>query len=130
MTWRECWTIKAQVGNGLRLLFAKQTPRWQEAHHRMSSTHHIDINNVATLARLALTDEEAACYRAQLDGILAYIDMLTDCDMDSVDTTAHAMPVFDVLRPDNPRASFDKVEALHNAPKQSGGQFQIPKVIE
>jgi len=96
----------------------------------MAATHSIDIHHVATLARLALTEEEAISYSAQLDGILTYIDTLAAYDLGSVDPTAHAMPVFDVMRADEPHPGFDQRQALANAPRQAGGQFQIPKVIE
>ena len=96
----------------------------------MPEAHSIDIHHVAKLARLALTEEEAGRYGAQLDGILSYIDTLTKYDLDGVEPTAHAMPVYDVLRPDEPRAGFAQDQALANAPKRTADQFQISKVIE
>lgn len=96
----------------------------------MSESHQIDIYHVAKLARLALTPDEAVRYEAQLDGILTYIDTLTRYDLDGVDPTAHAMPVFDVLREDVARPGFTQEQALSNAPKRSANQFQITKVIE
>ncbi|MDB6006347.1 MAG: gatC, partial [Prosthecobacter sp.] len=47
-----------------------------------------------------------------------------------VEPTAHAMPVYDVLRADESRPGFTQGEALSNAPKRHGDQIQIPKVIE
>lgn len=94
------------------------------------TAHQINIPHIATLARLKLTAEEEAKYNAQLDGILAYIDTLTRYDLGTAEPTAHAMPVFDVLRPDEPRPGFSQEEALANAPRRVGGQFQIPKVVE
>jgi aspartyl-tRNA(Asn)/glutamyl-tRNA(Gln) amidotransferase subunit C len=90
----------------------------------------IDIHKVATLARLSLTNEEAAAYQAQLGGILSYIDKLSAYDLESAEPTAHAIPVFDVLRPDEPRPGFTQEAAMANAPKQFAGQVQIPNVIE
>lgn len=92
--------------------------------------HQINIPHVATLARLKLTEDEVARYDAQLDGILTYIDTLTKYDLGAVEPTAHAMPVFDVLRADEARPGFSQEEALSNAPRRAGDQFQIPKVIE
>ncbi|HYF33861.1 MAG TPA: Asp-tRNA(Asn)/Glu-tRNA(Gln) amidotransferase subunit GatC [Prosthecobacter sp.] len=90
----------------------------------------IDIKKVATLARLALTDAELATYQEQLGGILNYIDKLSGYDLEAAEPTAHAMPVFDVLRPDEPRPGFSQEEAMANAPKQFAGQIQIPNSIE
>lgn len=96
----------------------------------MPAAHQIDIQHIARLARLSLTEEEAARYAGQLDGILSYIDTLTRYDLGSVEPTAHAMPVYDVIRLDEARSGFSQEEALSNAPKRTVDQFQIPKVIE
>jgi aspartyl-tRNA(Asn)/glutamyl-tRNA(Gln) amidotransferase subunit C len=66
----------------------------------MPAAHQIDIHHVAKLARLTLTEDEALRYAAQLDGILTYIDTLTQHDLGAAEPTAHAMPVYDVLRAD------------------------------
>lgn len=94
------------------------------------SQHHIDIHRIATLARLKLTDDEAARYSGQLDHILDYVSALDAHDLSSVDPTAHAMPVFDVVRHDESASSFTSAQALDNAPKKSQGQFQMPRVVE
>lgn len=90
----------------------------------------IDIQHVATLARLALTDAEAAHYQQQLNGILQFIDKLSAQELEGVEPTAHAVPVFDVVRADEPRPGFSQEQALANAPRKAMDQFQIPKVIE
>jgi len=97
----------------------------------MPESHQIDIHHIARLARLQLTEEEALQYHAQLEGILSYIDTLSRYELGEVEPTAHAMPVFDVIREDEPGGqSLDKDAVLCNAPKSTAGQFQIPKVIE
>ena len=96
----------------------------------MPEVHQIDIHHVAKLARLSLTEDEAGRYAAQLDGILTYIDTLTRYNLDGVEPTAHAMPVYDVLRADEARPSFTQDQALANAPKRTADQFQISKVVE
>lgn len=90
----------------------------------------INIQKIATLSRLSLTEAEAKQYEQQLGGILSYIDKLSTYDLGDAEPTAHAVPVYDVLRVDVPRPSFTQEEALSNAPKRSSDQFQIPKVIE
>ena len=90
----------------------------------------IDIQKVATLARLSLSDTEAKVYQAQLASILNYIDQLSSYDLEAAEPTAHAVPVFDVLRPDEARPGFSQEVAMANAPRQFAGQVQIPNVIE
>jgi len=89
----------------------------------------INIHHIAKLSRLALTDEEAASYQAQLTQILGHIDQLSSYPLDA-EPSAHAMPVFDVVRPDVPRPGFTQDEALANAPRRVMDQFQIVKVME
>ena len=96
----------------------------------MPDAHQINIQHVAKLARLTLTDAEAKRYEAQMNDILSYIDTLTRYDLDGVEPTAHAMPVYDVLRADESRPGFTQEQALSNAPKRLADQIQIPKVIE
>lgn len=89
----------------------------------------IDIHHIAKLSRLALTDEEAKRYEEQLNRILGHIDQLSSHTLDA-EPSAHAMPIFDVIRADVARPGFTQQEALANAPRQAMDQFQIPKVIE
>lgn len=91
---------------------------------------HIDIHHVAKLARLRLGETEAATYSAQLDHILGYIAALDAHDLEAAMPTAHAEPVFDVWRDDEPRASFTNEQALANAPRKLQGQFLMPRVVE
>jgi aspartyl-tRNA(Asn)/glutamyl-tRNA(Gln) amidotransferase subunit C len=90
----------------------------------------IDIRRIATLSRLALTPEEEALYSGQLTNILKHMDVLSAYDLSKVEPSAHAMPVFDVWREDVSRPGFDADQALANAPRRSGDQFQITKVVE
>ncbi len=89
----------------------------------------IDIHHIAKLSRLALTAEEAKRYEEQLNRILGHIDQLSSYPLDA-EPSAHAMPVFDVIRADVARPGFTQQEALSNAPRRAMDQFQIPKVIE
>jgi len=89
----------------------------------------INIHHIAKLSRLALTEEEAVSYQAQLTQILGHIDQLSSYPLDA-EPSSHAMPVFDVVRPDVPRPGFTQDEALANAPRRVMDQFQIVKVME
>lgn len=93
-------------------------------------TDHIDVNYVANLARLELTPQETETYQRQLDDILGYIHQLSELDLDGIEPTAHASPVFDRIRPDQTKPSLPQQDFLNNAPQTSGNQLKVPKVID
>ena len=93
------------------------------------ATDHIDVRYVAKLARLELTDEECATFQPQLDAILSYAEKLSELDVEGIDPTAHAVPVYDVMREDTPGSSLPVEAVLANAPEQAQGQIRVPKVI-
>jgi aspartyl-tRNA(Asn)/glutamyl-tRNA(Gln) amidotransferase subunit C len=89
-----------------------------------------DVDHVARLARLALTDAELEKMREQLNGILSYIEKLDALDTASVEPTSHAVPVLNVMREDEPRDCLPLDEALQNAPDRAGSFFRVPRIIE
>jgi aspartyl-tRNA(Asn)/glutamyl-tRNA(Gln) amidotransferase subunit C len=89
-----------------------------------------DVEHVARLSRLALSDAEVERMREQLSGILAYIDTLRALDTAGVEPTSHAVPVVNVMRDDEPRACLSQDEALANAPDRSDVFFRVPRIIE
>ena len=95
----------------------------------MSATD-FNIKYVAHLARLKLTPEEEQKLGAQLGNILGYIEKLKEVDVAGVEPTAHAFPLVNVFRADEPRAGLSNDDALCNAPKRSAGLFVVPKVVE
>ena len=94
------------------------------------SAHAINIQRIATLSRLKLTEEEAISYEAQLSRILDHMDVLSRYDLTDVEPSAHAMPIFDVWREDVPRPGFNAEQSLLNAPKRTADQFAIGMVVE
>lgn len=90
----------------------------------------IDVKYVAHLARLALTPEEEQKLSAQLGNILGYIEKLRELDVSNVEPTAHAVPMVNVTRADEIRPSLPHEEALRNAPREAGGLFVVPKIVE
>lgn len=96
----------------------------------MAKPAQIDVAHVAKLARLDLTEEETKLFRAQLGRVLDYAEKLRALDTSHVDTAAHAVPVFNIFREDEPRAGFTAEEALRNAPRQANGLFIVTKVVE
>ncbi|MCA1963807.1 MAG: Asp-tRNA(Asn)/Glu-tRNA(Gln) amidotransferase subunit GatC [Prosthecobacter sp.] len=89
----------------------------------------IDIHHVAKLARLALTEQEAEHFHAQLTSILSHLDQISSHSLDA-EPSAHPTPVYDVMRPDQPQLGLTQDEALMNAPRRVMDQFHIPKVVE
>ncbi len=89
-----------------------------------------DVEHVARLARLALSDEDTERMRAELDKILAYIDKLTTLDTAGVEPTSHAVPLVNVMREDETRPSLPRDEMLRNAPDRVGDAFRVPRIIE
>lgn len=90
----------------------------------------IDIRYVAHLARLELGAAEQATIAAQLQDILRYVDQLRELDVTGVEPMAHAVPLTNVLRPDEARPSVDPALILRNAPEQSRDLFITPKIVE
>ena len=90
----------------------------------------INVKYVAHLARLALTPDEEVKLGAQLGHILGYIEKLRELDVTGVEPTAHAMPMVNVTRADEVRPSLPHADALRNAPRQAGGLFVVPKIVE
>ncbi len=90
----------------------------------------IDVAYVAKLARLNLTEQETQLFQSQLEQLLAHADKLREVDVSGVEVAAHAVPMFDVFREDQPRDWFTADEALRNAPREANGLFIVPKVVE
>ena len=90
----------------------------------------IDVKYVAHLARIALTPDEEKKLGAQLGHILGYIEKLRELDVSNVEPMAHAVPLVNVTRADEIRPSLPPAEALRNAPRQAGGLFVVPKIVE
>jgi aspartyl-tRNA(Asn)/glutamyl-tRNA(Gln) amidotransferase subunit C len=89
-----------------------------------------DVKYTAHLARLALTPDEEKKLGAQLGNILGYVEKLKELDVTGVEPTAHAVPMVNVTRPDATRPSLPHEDALRNAPRQAGGLFIVPKIVE
>jgi aspartyl-tRNA(Asn)/glutamyl-tRNA(Gln) amidotransferase subunit C len=89
-----------------------------------------DVEHVARLARLELTEEEMALYTRQLGDILGYVEQLNEVDVTGVEPLAHGAHGENVFRPDEVRASLERERALEGAPDSDGWHFRVPKVID
>ena len=90
----------------------------------------IDIEHVARLARLELTDDEKARLREQLGVILEAAAKVSEVATDDVPPTAYAIPRSNVLRPDEITPSLTVEAVLSNAPEGKDDRFKVPKVVE
>ncbi|MCP5520463.1 MAG: Asp-tRNA(Asn)/Glu-tRNA(Gln) amidotransferase subunit GatC [Verrucomicrobiales bacterium] len=89
-----------------------------------------DIQYIAHLARLDLTEEEQRQLGAQLQQVLGYMDKLKEPEVGGVEPMAHALPRSNVFREDAVRPSLPHEEALRNAPARANGLFVVPKIVE
>ncbi len=94
------------------------------------SSPNLDVRDVARLARIEITDEEAALFQSQLGSVLEYVEQLGTLDVSQVEPTAHAAPVFNVFRADEPRPGLDRAAVLANAPHAANNLVVVTKVIE
>ena len=90
----------------------------------------IDVGYVAKLACIDLTDEERSLFQGQLDQVLHYVEQLNKLNVDEVEPTAHAIPVYNVLRRDELGVSLPHEDIIANAPSASDGQIRVPKIID
>lgn len=90
----------------------------------------MDVNHIANLARLNLSQEEAATFQPQISAILAHIQKLNELDTTNVEPTAHAAPVYDRVREDIVRPGLGREGFLRNAPDQANGQLRVPQIME
>ncbi len=90
----------------------------------------MDIEKVARLARLELSEEERVTFASQLEQILTYMEQLNRLDTTGVEPTSHAIPIHNVFREDEVKPSFPQEEVLGIAPEEEDGHFKVPRIIE
>lgn len=89
-----------------------------------------DVEHVANLARLELTEAEKEQFAGQLNAILKYAEQLNGLNTDGIEPTSHAIPLANVMREDEARPSWPLEQVLKNAPDEEDGQFKVPAVLE
>ena len=90
----------------------------------------IDVKYVAELARLELSDAERAVFQPQLEGIVKYVEKISEVDVEGVPPMMHGKEIVNAFREDVVRPSLDKEIALGNAPKRVDDEFLLPKIVE
>jgi aspartyl-tRNA(Asn)/glutamyl-tRNA(Gln) amidotransferase subunit C len=90
----------------------------------------MDIEKVARLARLELSEEEKHTFGSQLEQILAYMEQLNRIDTTGVEPTSHAIPIQNAFRDDETRPSLPREDVLGIAPEEEDGHLKVPRIIE
>lgn len=89
-----------------------------------------EVEHIAGLARLDLTEEEKNRYRHQLSAILDYAARLQELDTSGIPPTSSVLPARSVLREDAPGATLSPSELMQNAAQTEQDQFRVPPVLE
>lgn len=87
------------------------------------------VEHVALLARLELSEEEKEKYASQLSAILEYAEALNKLDTEHVPPTAHVLPIKNVFREDAVEDHLSNDRATMNAPAKEGNYFKVPKIV-
>lgn len=88
-----------------------------------------EVEKVALLARLRLSDAELETMTSQMGDILSYIELLDELDTEGVEPMAHALEVHDVFRDDTAQPSLPREQALANAPDADEQCYRVPAVL-
>jgi aspartyl-tRNA(Asn)/glutamyl-tRNA(Gln) amidotransferase subunit C len=89
-----------------------------------------EVEHVAKLARLELSEQEKETLTDQLSSILTYVEKLNELDTKGVQPTSHVLDINNVMRDDMPAASLPQDRALANGPDKASGHYKVPKIIE
>jgi aspartyl-tRNA(Asn)/glutamyl-tRNA(Gln) amidotransferase subunit C len=89
-----------------------------------------EVEHIADLARLKLTEAEIARYREQLSAVLDYIARLQELDTANIPPTSSVLPSHTPLRPDESRPGLPLEALLQNAPQIADGQFRVPPILD
>jgi aspartyl-tRNA(Asn)/glutamyl-tRNA(Gln) amidotransferase subunit C len=88
-----------------------------------------EVQKVALLARLQLSDDELASMTQHLGQIVDYVRQLEELDTEGVEPMAHAVDIANVFADDQVQSSLPREEALANAPKRDDECFRVPAVL-
>lgn len=89
-----------------------------------------EVEHVALLARLDLTEDEKQRYTEELNQILGHFGTLDQLDTEGVPPTSHVIPMTNVFRKDEVRLSLPVEAVIANAPDATDDSFRVPRVVE
>lgn len=89
-----------------------------------------DVEHVADLARMYITDEEKKALESELSAIIDFADKLSEADTTGIEPAAHAIHIQNVFRKDEVKPSYKREELIENAPDKQAGCFAVPRIVE
>jgi aspartyl-tRNA(Asn)/glutamyl-tRNA(Gln) amidotransferase subunit C len=89
-----------------------------------------DVEHIAFLARLGLSEDEKRIFQEQLSGILEYMQTLAELNTSDIPPTAQVIPLRNVMRPDTVIPSLPREAVLANAPDREGDFLRVPPVLD
>jgi len=89
-----------------------------------------EVEHVARLARLELSEGEKEVFTKQLNNILAYVEKLNELDTKDIEPTSHVLPIKNVFKEDKVKEALPREKALSNAPDKTAEFYRVPKIIE
>ena len=89
-----------------------------------------EVQKVAKLARLELSEAEIEQFTGQLGSILQYVEKMNELDTGAVEPLAHCLPVNNVSRADEVKESLGTQKTLANAPERDGEFFRVPRILD
>ncbi|WP_328292180.1 Asp-tRNA(Asn)/Glu-tRNA(Gln) amidotransferase subunit GatC [Kineococcus sp. NBC_00420] len=95
----------------------------------MSAISRSEVEHLARLARIDMTDEELDRMAGQLDAVLDAVAQVSSVVTDDVPATSHPVPLINVTRPDVVRPGITAEEALAGAPASEDGRFRVPQIL-
>ncbi len=90
----------------------------------------IDVEHIARLARLSLSEEEKELFGSQLSRILDYMEKLSGLNTKDIEPTSHVLSLNNVMRDDIVGHSIPREDAIMNAPDRTDKFYRVPKIIE
>ena len=90
-----------------------------------------DVEKIANLARINLSDDEKKHLHSDMENIVEYVNMLSELNLADIEPTAHAVPLTNVVREDTAEKPFPRETMLSNAPGTVDDELiRVPQVIE
>ena len=89
-----------------------------------------EVQKVAKLSRLNLSEAEIEEFTGQLGEILQYVEKMNELDTKNVEPLAHCLPISNVFREDTIGDSMGTEKTLANAPQKDGEFFKVPKILD
>ncbi|HEX5118108.1 MAG TPA: Asp-tRNA(Asn)/Glu-tRNA(Gln) amidotransferase subunit GatC [Pseudonocardiaceae bacterium] len=95
----------------------------------MPNISRAEVAHLASLARLAVTEDELTLFAGQLDVILTSVASVGEVAADDIPPTTHAVPLVNVFREDAARPCLTQQQALSGAPAAEDGRFRVPRIL-